>query len=127
VAKVKLKIVDTFMKKTTFRFAALIVSTAALSGCLAQPEIFDGYRVYEQVYQPAAENVEEAEITHMACWSTDKHYYIYRYVGRNPQEYRVIKPRDWANPIGGRDHPTFLAAVAVACNTTETALRNGTY
>lgn len=106
---------------------AAAAAVLAISGCLSAPENHAGYRVYKEFRQSASENVEEAVITDMACWSTDKRYYIYKYPLRSPVQYRAIKPKNWSTPIGGRDYPTFLAAVAAACGTTESALLNGTY
>lgn len=107
--------------------AGAAVAMAVLSGCMLEPEHYDGYRVYGEQRQPASGNVEEAVITSMACWSNDKKYWIYKYPLRSPVQYRAIKPKHWSTPIGGRDYPTFLAAVAAACGTTESALLNGTY
>lgn len=106
---------------------AATVAGLMVSGCLSSPENYAGYRIYKEFRQPASANVEEAVITDMACWSNDKRYFIYKYPLRSPVQYRAIKPKNWSTPIGGRDHPTFLAAVAAACGTTEAALLNGTY
>ena len=74
----------------------------------------NNFRILSEFHQPAAPNVEKADITVIRCQSNE--YYIYRYYRNSGPNYRSIIPGRWGNPLGGRDHHTFDGAVAAACN-----------
>ena len=67
---------------------------------IEQPETRVGTRI----------TVEAATIHVVNC--PGGQFYIYQY--RNRQGFRVIRPPEWGNPIGGRDFQTFGEAMNVA-------------
>lgn len=77
-------------------------------------QVQNNFRILSEFHQPAAPNVEKADITIIRCQSNE--YYIYRYYRKSGPNYRSIIPGRWGNPLGGRDHYTFDGAVAAACN-----------
>ncbi len=74
----------------------------------------NNFRIVREFHQPAAPNVERADITIINCQSRE--YYIYRYYRSHGPNYRAIIPGRWGNPLGGRDHHTFDSAVKASCN-----------
>jgi hypothetical protein len=98
------------------------VPASALTIRATAPDPADGpvrtvqnnFRILSEFHQPAAPNVEKADITIIRCQGNE--YYIYRYYRNSGPNYRSIIPGRWGNPLGGRDHHTFDGAVAAACN-----------
>lgn len=78
------------------------------------------YTVLDRFYQSAAPNRREADITVIRCGSghdnSGKKYYIYHYLRMSPPMYRTIIPPYWGNPVGGRDHESWIDAVHAACH-----------
>lgn len=97
------------MKKlvTTLLSSALFISPA-----MAQMD----YKVIGGSHQPAAKNVEKANIIAIRC-NDGKEYYIYSYFRKTGPNYRAIDPPNWGSPIGGKDYMTYEDAVHVACYT----------
>lgn len=81
---------------------------------LAQSGMGRRFQIIREFHQPAAPNVEKADITIIRCQNSE--YYIYRYYRPSGRNYRSIIPGRWGNPLGGRDHWTFDAAAGAACN-----------
>lgn len=81
---------------------------------LAQSGSGRRFQIIREFHQPAAPNVEKADITIIRCQNNE--YYIYRYYRPSGRNYRSIIPGRWGNPLGGRDHWTFDAAAGAACN-----------
>lgn len=71
------------------------------------------YEVLEEFHQPAAPNVEKADITVIRCFG--RKFYIYTYFRKSGPNARAILPPNWGTPLGGGDHSNFSWAVAAAC------------
>jgi hypothetical protein len=84
-----------------------------LLGCASAVQAAQ-YTVEKRFHQPAATNVEEADITVIRC-SNGRQYYIYGYYRNSGPTYRAIIPPYWGNPIGGKDHYQFKEAIDAAC------------
>ena len=93
-------------------FATLLCSALLTSTALAQLD----YEVIGGFHQPAATNVEKANIIAIRC-SDRREYYIYSYFRKAGPNYRAIEPPHWGSPIGGVDYSTYEDAVHVACYT----------
>lgn len=89
-----------------------LIMALAMSAAPAMAQ--NNFRILREFHQPAAPNVERADITVVQCQSNQ--YYIYRYYRSRGPNYRAIIPGFWGNAIGGRDHHSFDSAVRAACN-----------
>ena len=82
---------------------------------LTAPSVTSGATITSQFQQPAAPNVEAANVYVIACngagenWGT---FWIYEYLAR--PGYRAVVPNIW-QAIGGADVATFEEAVQLAC------------
>lgn len=92
--------------------ATLFSSAFLITPAMAQMD----YKVIGGSHQPAAKNVEKANIIAIRC-SDGKEYYIYSYFRESGPNYRAIDPPHWGSPIGGMDYMTYEDAVHVACYT----------
>ncbi len=95
-------------------FLALTGAVAiGLLGCASDVQAAQ-YTIEQRFHQPAASNVEEADITVINC-SNGRQYYIYGYYRNRGPYYRAIIPPYWGNPVGGKDHQQFEDAIEAAC------------
>jgi hypothetical protein len=100
---------EIFMKTIA---TALLSIALLISPALAQLDFI----VVGGMHQPAAKNVEKANIIAIRC-ADGKKYFIYSYFRRSGPNYRAIEPPKWGNPIGGMDYTSFEDAVHAACYT----------
>ena len=88
------------------------LSLTLLSSVSAQSPILK-FKQLDKFHQPAAPNVEKADITVITC--LDRQYYIYEYYRSSGANFRAIYPPNWGTKLGGGDHYSYEAAIAAAC------------